>query len=169
MLATTVFAVAAVAQVPNEKLPEFIATGAAVTFNEICLKVYTDYPRANDWMKEHAAQENTTASADPYREEKSDRVFLVGSSLASYVVSFGDLNRCSVYSSPADKGTVERLLDEMMSGLAADWKTKFVQRESYTKERQQVVVHEADIPGTDKPILIIQVVYIAMRTEPIRS
>ena len=39
------------AQVPEEKRPEFVATGAVVTFDEICLKIYTDHDKANAWMR----------------------------------------------------------------------------------------------------------------------
>jgi hypothetical protein len=163
--ALSLFALRATAQVPKEKMPEFIATGAVVTFNEICLKVYTDYPEANQWMKEHSNQEITSKSADPYKEQKTDRVFLVGNSLASYVVAFSEQNYCTVFSSPADKVTIDRLLNEMMNGYAAEWKTKFEQTKNEQKERTQTLSYVANIPGTDKPILGILVSYISVKDE----
>jgi|KBSMisStandDraft_5_1062788.scaffolds.fasta_scaffold05619_4 hypothetical protein len=153
----------AIAQVPDEKMPEFIATGAVTTFDEICLKIYTDYAKANEWMKDHSREENPTSSADAYREEKADRVFLVGSSLASYVVAFGEGNRCTVYSEPGDKKTAEHLLNELMNRYATQWKTTFEQTQNEIKGRQHIAAFMANIPGTDKPILGIMVVYISMK------
>jgi len=151
--------------VSKEKMPEFIATRMVATFDEICLKIYTDYAKANDWMKDHSRQENTTSSADAYREDKADRVFLVGSPMASYVVAFGAANRCTVYSEPAEKKTAERLLNELMNGYAAQWRTKFEQTENETKGQQQIASFVANIPGTDKPILGIMVVCISTQDE----
>ena len=154
------------AQVPEEKRPEFVATGAVVTFDEICLKIYTDYDKANAWMRDHSNQEDATKRADPYREDPSDHVFFVGSPVASYVVTFAEDNLCTVYSTPVDKKTTELLLRQLMDGYAAQWKATFEEtRNELVREREQVVAYMANIPGTDKPILGIQVSYIAVKDE----
>lgn len=93
----------------------------------------------------------------------SDRVFFVGSSLAGFVVAFGKDNRCTVYSEPVDKKTSERLLEDLMKGYGAKWKTKFEQTTNEVKGREHLVVFEANIPGTDKPILMIIVDYISTK------
>ena len=159
-LASLAFLSAAGAQIPKEKMHEFIATGAVISFDEICLKVYTDHAKADQWMQDHASDENKTAASDPYREEKTDRVFLVGSSLATFVVTFGEVNRCTIYSMPAEKKAVEEVLGQLMAGYAKEWKTTFEKIEDDVSEKEHVMVFEADIPGTDKPILMIHVVFI---------
>lgn len=158
-------ALCAVAQVPKEKRPEFVGTGAVVTFDELCLKTYSNFEKSNEWMSAHGAQENKTRSADPYREESTDRVFIVGSDLATYVVSFAKENRCTVYGIGVDKTAVERNLAELMSGYGNAWKTTFEQMYRKEKEGESAVGFVANVPGTDKPILMLLVSYISPKSE----
>ncbi|MEX1032277.1 MAG: hypothetical protein WDZ30_02860 [Cellvibrionaceae bacterium] len=147
------------AQVPEEKMGEFNAVGAVTFFDELCLKIYTDYEKSIDWMDSYSHGENKTKSADPYRVNPNDRVFLVGSSLSQFVVSFGEKNLCSIYGVGVDRGAANNTLKKLMAGYAQAWNTKFVQTDKNIDGNMTEITHVANIPGTDDPILGLIVSY----------
>ncbi len=147
------------AQVPKEKMGEFKAIGAVTSFDELCLKTYTDFDKSIEWMDSYAQGENKTSSADPYRSSPNDRVFLVGSSLAQYVVSFGEKNLCSVYGFGVDRISADKSLHALMSGHAKAWNTKFLKTDENIEGNMTEVTYVANIPGTDDPILGLVVAY----------
>ena len=147
------------AEVPKEKMREFKSVGAITSFDELCLKVYTDHAKAEEWMSSYAHGENKTSGADSYRESPNDRVFIVGSPLAQFVVTFGERNLCSVYGFGVDKDILNKSLAILMDGYAKSWKTQFVKKGESIKGNMIETTYVANIPGTDDPILGIVAAY----------
>jgi hypothetical protein len=147
------------AEVPKEKMKEFKSVGAITSFDELCLKIYTDHAKANEWMNSYSHGENKSSSADPYRENPNDRVFLVGSQLAQFVVTFGEKNLCSIYGFGVDKDILNEYLVKLMNGYAASWETQFVKTNENKKGNMVETTYVANIPGTDDPILGIVAAY----------
>ncbi len=153
------FSFSVFSQTSEEKTGEFMGIGAVTAFHELCLKVYSDHEKSIEWMNANAHGEYKTKLAEPYRNKPNDRVFLVGGSLAQFVVSFGEKDFCSIYASGVDRIAANNTLDKLMAGYAEAWKTQFTQTANKTEGNMTETTYAAVIPGTETPILALAATY----------
>jgi len=103
--------------ISKEDLPNFISTGAVVTFEQICLLTYPDRNTFQKWQEENSSNEITD---DSFKNNSSDKTYKIRSPVVSFVLNVEEGNSCTIFSEGTDRAFIDKnisiMLNQYLSG-----------------------------------------------------